>query len=235
MIAAIVNGLAILFGSLIGLLFGSRLKESHTTTIVKGLSIIVLVLGIMSAIQTNDILAVILCLVFGTILGELLNVERRLDTVGGWLKARFARGKSAGKFTEGFVTASLLFCIGSMAVMGSLDAGIHHDYSIIFSKSVIDGVVAISFAATFGPGVAFAALPVLLYQGAITLLASFAAPYLSTPVVTEMSAVGGVLLIGTGINMLGLGTERIRVGNMLPAILLPIIYLPVANWLTSLF
>lgn len=233
MIASIVNAAAIVAGSLLGLLFGGKISEARTATIVQGLSIIVLVIGITPAVQTENVLCMILCTVVGTILGEALDLERRLDALGNALKARF--GRNSGGFTEGFVTSSLLMCVGSMAVMGSLEAGIHGNYAILFSKSVIDGVMAITFAATMGVGVAFAALPVLVYQGAITLLSTVLSPYLSEAVVTEMSAVGGVLLIGTGLNMLGLMPRRIRVGNMLPAILLPILYLPLAERLASLF
>lgn len=234
MIATIVNAAAIIVGSFLGILFGGKVRREHMDTIAQGLSIVVLVIGIGPAIATNDILAVIICLVIGTILGEFLDIERRLDRLGDALKARFAR-KNSGSFTQGFVTASLLMCIGSMAVMGSLEAGIHQNYSILFSKSVIDGVMAVTFAAAMGIGVAFAALPIFVYQGALTLLASSLAPYLSEAVITEMSAVGGILLIGTALNMLEILPKRIRVGNLLPAILLPILYIPLANWLASAF
>lgn len=234
MIASVVNAAAVIVGSLLGILFGHRVRKEHMDTIAQGLSIVVLVIGIGPAIATDNILAVIICLVAGTILGEFLDIERRLDRLGDALKARFAQ-KSGGSFTQGFVTASLLMCIGSMAVMGSLDAGIRHDYSILFSKSVIDGVMAVTFAAAMGIGVAFAALPLFVYQGALTLLASFLAPYLSDAVITEMSAVGGILLIATALNMLEILPRRIRVGNLLPAILLPILYIPLADWLASAF
>lgn len=235
MIAAVVNGAAILLGSLLGIALRTRLREEHTVTIIKGLGIVIAILGVMGAIKTAAILSVVLCLVLGTILGELLQIERRLDQLGERLRARFAGGSSAGSFTQGFVTSSLLFCVGSMAVIGSLEAGLRHNYATIFSKSVIDGIMSVTFAAAMGIGVAFSALPVLVYQGLLTLLASLLAPLLPGPVVTEMSAVGGILLIATGINMLELGAGRIKVGNMLPAILLPIVYLPVANWISSLF
>ena len=234
MIATVVNAAAIILGSLLGILFGKKVRREHMDTIAQGLSIVVLVIGVGPAIATNNILAVIICLVAGTIVGEFLDIERRLDRLGEALKARFARGNN-GSFTQGFVTASLLMCIGSMAVMGSLEAGIHQNYSILFSKSVIDGVMAVTFAAAMGIGVAFAALPIFVYQGALTLLASYLAPYLSDAVVTEMSAVGGILLIGTALNMLEILPRRIRVGNLLPAILLPILYIPLANWLASAF
>ena len=235
MIATIVNALGILLGGVIGLLGSGRLTERHTDTIVQGLAIVLLVLGVTPAVATNDTLAVIICLVLGTVLGQLLHIEARMDRLGDWLRSRFSRGDSRGSFTEGFVTSSLLMCVGSMAVMGSLEAGINHDYAIILSKAVIDSIIAVVLTATMGVGVAFAALPVFCYQGILTLLASVLAPYLSEAVVTEMSAVGGILLIGTGLNMLKVLPSRVQVGNMLPSLLLPIVYLPVADWITSLF
>ena len=223
MIAAIVNAVVVILGGLLGLLLGGRLKEKHTKTIVAALGICTMVIGITSAIVTTNILIVIICLVIGTIVGELLKIEHRLDTLGDWLKSKVSKN-SGGRFTEGFVTASLLFCVGSMAIMGSFDAGLRGDYNTIFAKSALDCVMAVTFAATMGVGVLFSGATVLIYQGTLTLLAGVVAPYLSPEVVVEMSAVGGVMLIGTGMNILGLTKERIRVGNMLPAIILPIVW-----------
>ncbi len=230
MIAAVVNAVVVVLGGLFGLLLGGRLKEVHTETIVKALGICTMVIGITSSIVTSNILIVIICLVVGTILGELLRIEQRLDALGDWLKARVAK-KGGGRFTEGFVTASLLFCVGSMAIMGSFDAGLRGDYNTIFAKSALDCVMAVTFAATMGVGVLFSGATVLVYQGALTLLAGIVEPFLSAAVVTEMSAVGGVMLIGTGMNILGLTEKRIRVGNMLPAIVLPVIWFAVTSGL----
>ena len=230
MIAAVVNAAVVVLGGLLGLLLGGRLKEDHTQTIVHALGICTIVIGITSAIVTSNILIVIICLVIGTILGELLKIEHRLDTLGDWLKAKVAK-KGGGRFTEGFVTASLLFCVGSMAIMGSFDAGLRGDYNTIFAKSALDCVMAVTFAATMGVGVLFSGATVLVYQGALTLLAGLVEPFLSAAVVTEMSAVGGVMLIGTGINILGLMQKRIRVGNMLPAIVLPVVWFAVTGLL----
>lgn len=233
MIAAIVNAVVVVLGGLLGLALGGRLKERHTQTIVAALGICTIVIGITSAIDTSNILIVIICLVIGTILGELLRIEQRLDSLGDWLKSKVAKN-GGGRFTEGFVTASLLFCVGSMAIMGSFDAGLRGDYNTIFAKSALDCVMAVTFAATMGVGVLFAGASVLVYQGALTLLASLVEPYLSTPVIVEMSAVGGVMLIGTGMNILGLTKERIKVGNMLPAIVLPVFWFPIAEWVARL-
>ena len=229
MVAAIVNAVVVVLGGLLGLLLGGRLKEHHTKTIVMALGICTMVIGITSAIMTSNILIVIICLVIGTILGELLKIEHRLDTLGDWLKSKVAKN-GGGRFTEGFVTASLLFCVGSMAIMGSFDAGLRGDYNTIFAKSALDCVMAVTFAATMGVGVLFSGATVLIYQGALTLLAGVVEPYLSAEVVQEMSAVGGVMLIGTGMNIIGLTKERIKVGNMLPAIVLPILWFAVSNF-----
>ena len=165
MIAAVVNAIVVVLGGLLGLLLGGRLKEEHTHTIVNALGICVIVIGITSAITTSNILIVIICLVIGTILGELLKIESRLDSLGDWLKAKVSKN-GGGRFTEGFVTASLLFCVGSMAIMGSFDAGLRGDYATIFAKSAMDCVMAVTFAATMGVGVLFSGAAVLIYQGA---------------------------------------------------------------------
>ena len=151
MIAAVVNAVVVILGGLLGLLFGGKLKEVHTETIVNALGICTMVIGITSAITTSNILIVIICLVIGTILGELLKIEHRLDTLGDWLKSKVSKN-GGGRFTEGFVTASLLFCVGSMAIMGSFDAGLRGDYNTIFAKSALDCVMAVTFAATMGVG-----------------------------------------------------------------------------------
>lgn len=234
MTAAIVNAAVVILGGLLGLVLGGRLQSRHTATVVAALGICTAVIGITGAIQTANILIVIVCLVLGTAVGELLKLEQRLDRLGDWLKAKVARN-GGGRFTEGFVTASLLFCVGSMAIMGSFDAGLRGDYTTIFAKSALDCIMAVTFAATMGVGVLFSAITVLVYQGALTLLAAFVEPFLSAAVITEMSAVGGVMLIGTGFNILGLTKERIRVGNMLPAMVLPAVYFPLAQWVNSLF
>ncbi len=229
MIAAVVNAVVVVLGGLLGLLLGGRLKEEHTKTIVNALGICVMVIGVTSSITTTNIIVVIMCLVVGSVIGEALKIEHRLDVLGDLLKSKVAKNGSAGRFTEGFVTASLLFCVGSMAIMGSFDAGLRGDYSTIFAKSALDGVMAVTFAATMGVGVLFSSAAVLIYQGALTLLAGLVEPFLSAAVVTEMSAVGGVMLIATGINILGLSKERIKVGNMLPALFLPVLWFAVSG------
>lgn len=238
MIATMINAILVLVGSVMGLAVGSRLPDRLSKTIMAGLALCVAVIGITNAIQTEDILCVILCLTAGGVLGEGLNLEKHMDRAGEALKralmTRFGKKGDLGRFTEGFVAATLLFCVGSMSVMGSLEAGINHDYSILISKGVIDGVTAMTFAAAMGIGVAFSVIPLLLYQGGITLAAGAAAPFLSAMVVNEMSAVGGVMLLGLAANLLGIVPERIRVGNMLPALFLPLAYAPLSQFFGTL-
>lgn len=232
--AVILNAGLILLGSLMGVLFRNHIGARLNTILSHALGLCVLSIGFSSAIDTENTLCVIVCMVAGTILGELLRIEEHLDAAGGLLRKKLVRGGDAGRFTEGFVTASVLFCVGSMAIMGSMEAGIQGKYDILISKGVIDGVTAITFASAMGLGVAFSVVPLLLYQGGLTLLFSCVGPFLDPAAITEMSAVGGTIIMGIAVNMLGLGKGKIRVGNMLPAIFLPLLYLPVESLLSSL-
>ena len=235
MIAVFVNTLTVLCGSLLGILLRNRLKASLQEAIMKALGLCTMVIAVSSAIATQALLCVIVCMVLGTAVGEWLRIDDGIEHAGDFIKARIFKGRGGeSRFTEGFVSACILFCIGSMTIVGSLEAGINHNYSIIYAKSTMDFVSSMAFGAAMGLGVTCSALFVLVFQGALTLLSSLLAPVLSTAVVTEMSAVGGVILIGMAINILGLGRERIKVSNMLPAIFLPIAYFPLLNWLSGL-
>ena len=191
-------------------------------------------IGISGMIGTADTICVIVCMVAGTLLGEALNIEKRMDGLGDLLRRRLIRGEGNSRFAEGFVNASVLFCVGAMAINGSMQAGMLGRYDILISKGVIDGVTAITFAAAMGVGVAFSAVPLFLYQGGLTLIFALAGQGMDPAVVTEMNAVGGTIIVGIALNMLGLPREKIRVGNMLPAIFLPIGYIPLANLLSGI-
>lgn len=232
--ATLVNVGLVLLGSAAGLLFRNRLPQALMAILTQGLGLCVLAIGVESMLGTQDTLCLIVCIVLGAALGSAAGLERRLEGAGDWLRKHLPQLERGGRFTEGFVSASLLFCVGAMAITGSIEAGLHQDYGILFSKSVIDGVTAISFAATMGVGVAFSAAPLLIYQGGITLLAGWIGPALPQTAVTEMSAVGGLLIVGIALNMLQLGKSRIRVGDLLPAVFLPLGYMPLARWLGSL-
>lgn len=232
--ATVINVILVLAGSAAGLLFKNLISERLTCVLTHALGLCVLGVGIGYLTGTADMLCVIVCMVIGSILGSAIDIERRLEGAGELLRSKLVKGEGGSRFTEGFVTASLLFCVGAMAITGSIEAGLNHNYEILVSKGVIDGVTSISFAAAMGIGTAFSAIPLLIYQGGITLLAGWLGPYLPEAVITEMTAAGGALIIGIAVNMLGLGRERIKVGNMLPAMFLPIAYLPLAQWLAGL-
>ena len=234
MLATIINVVLILIGSVMGLLFKNLISDRLMAIITHALGLCVLGVGISNMIGTQNMLCVIVCMVIGTVIGHAVDIERRLEGAGELLRRRLVKGESNSRFTEGFVNAALLFCVGAMAITGSIEAGLNHNYEIIVSKGVIDGVTSISFAATMGVGVAFSTIPLFIYQGAITLLAGWVGPYLPEAVITEMTAVGGTLIVAIAINMLELGKTKIKVGNMLPAMFLPIVYIPLANWLGSL-
>lgn len=232
--ATVINAVLVLIGSTLGVLFKNRISARFNAILTHALGLCVLGIGIVSAIGTANTLCVIVCMVLGTILGEALRIEDRLDAAGELLRRRLAGGDGGSRFTEGFVTASVLFCVGSMAIMGSMEAGIQGKYDILISKGVIDGVTSVTLASAMGVGVAFSVLPLMLYQGGLTLLFAQAGPFLDGAAITEMSAVGGTIIMGIAVNMLGLGKTKIRVGNMLPAVFLPFVYLPAAQWLAGL-
>lgn len=233
MIATYINCILVLVGSALGLLLKNRIGARFMAAMHSAMALCVMGIGISSAVKTEHTLCVILCMVVGTCLGVALRIEQRLDALGDWIQKKVVKKGDTSKFTEGFVTAALLYCVGSMAVMGSLEAGINHDYSILVSKGVIDGVTGISLVATTGVGVAFSVIPLLLYQGGLTLLAGLVGPLLTDAMVLEMSAVGGTIILGIGFNML-FPEKHIPVGNMLPAIFLPIAYLRLAGLLGGL-
>lgn len=234
MIATVINVCLVLVGSLLGILFKNKISARFAEILTCALGLCVLGIGVSSMIGTRDTLCVIVCMVAGTLLGEGLNIERRMDSLGEILRRRLMRGQGSSRFVEGFVTASVLFCVGAMAINGSMEAGISQKYDILISKGVIDGVTAITFAAAMGVGVAFSAVPLLLYQGGLTLIFAAVGQGMPQAVITEMSAVGGTIIVGIALNMLGLPKEKIRVGNMLPAIFLPILYIPLAEKLGGL-
>ena len=235
MLAVFINCGFILLGSLLGILLRGKLPARFMDVVMQAMGLVVLSIGMASAISTENTLCVVVSLAIGTVIGEAIDIEKRLDACGEMLKRKLVKENQGGStFTQGFVTASLLFCVGAMAIVGSIDAGIYRNYSVLVSKSVIDGVTSVSFAAAMGIGVAFSALPILIYEGGLVLLAGLVAGFLTDPMITEMSAAGGCLIIALGINMLGLRKNPVKVGNMLPAIFIPLAYLPIAQWLGGL-
>jgi uncharacterized membrane protein YqgA involved in biofilm formation len=219
MIGAIVNTLAAVVGGLLGSLLKKGIPERFADLVQKGLALCVLYIGIKGSLVGTNTLVTILSLVLGAILGELMNIDGAIERLGAWAQRKLSKGGS--RLGEGFVTASLLFCVGSMAVVGSLQSGLTGNHETIFTKSMLDFVSAIILASTLGLGVCLSGIFVLVYQGAIVLLARWAAPILSDYVVAEMSCAGSLLIVALGLNMLGI--TKLKVANLLPAMFLPII------------
>ena len=220
MLGTIVNTLAIILGGLIGLLFGQALPEKMKRTVIQGIGLSVLLIGGSMALQTKNSLIVIASLVLGGILGEWIDIELRLQHIGEWLEGKLSKGRPSGGFTSAFVTTSLIYCVGAMAIMGSLESGLNGNHNILFAKSMLDGISALVFASSMGIGVLASAVPVFLYQGAITLTAGLLQGILSPQVIAEMGATGGLLIVGIGINILEI--KEIKVGNLLLAIFIAI-------------
>lgn len=221
MIGTLVNAAAIIAGGTIGQCLKKGIKDRFKKTIMQAISLSVILVGVRSALNANDLLGVIVCMAVGSLLGEGMKIEDRIEALGNYAEKRFSRSTKGG-FSKGFVSASLVFCVGSMAIVGSLESGLAGNHATLFAKSLLDGITSVVFASTFGIGVIFSAVPVLIYQGAITLGASLLKPFLTADVIAQMSGVGGLLIAAIGINMLQV--THIKVGNMLPAIFLPLVY-----------
>lgn len=228
MIGTLINAGAVVVGSLIGLLLGKGIPKRISDTIMKGLGLSVILIGLQSALETKNTLLVIFSLALGGGLGALLNIRRGVEKLGAFAQRKLTRNDDpTGRFANGFVTASLLFCVGAMGVVGALNSGIQGDHSMLVAKALLDGVTSILFASTMGAGVMLSALAIFVYQGAIALLGSVVAPLLSEAVIREMSAVGGLMVLGIGVNLLL--DKDLPIADMLPAVFIPILYYPIAG------
>jgi uncharacterized membrane protein YqgA involved in biofilm formation len=233
MTGTLINVAAILIGGTIGLFFGSHIPERFKSTVIAGMGIFTSALGMQMFLKTENSLIVLGALLIGALLGEWIGIEDWLQTLGETLEKRFSRDSETGsnsKFVRGFMVSSLLFCIGPIAIIGSIQDGLTGDYSLLAVKSTLDGFAAIAFASTLGVGVLFASLPILIYQGGVSLLANQLNAIVTDPMMAEMTATGGILLIGVGISNL-LEIKKIRVGNFLPAL----IAAPLIVWILSRF
>lgn len=226
MIGTLINTVLVLIGGGLGLLLRKGIPERIRDTIMQGLSLTVMLIGISGAIKTNDVLCVIVSIVVGGLIGGLLDIEKQLDKLGKFAEKKLS--SEEGSVAKGFVTASLIFCVGAMAIVGAMDSGIRGDHSTLIAKGVIDAVTSVFLAATLGPGVLLSAVAILVYQGAIALLSIWIAPILTETVICEMGATGGLLVLGIGFNLL-FPNQKIKVGNLLPAIFVPLLYLPIAG------
>jgi len=224
MIGTFLNMGTVLLGGTLGLLFGSRLPDRLRKTVIAGLGLFTLAYGIYNFLKTQNPLIVLGSLLIGALLGEWWRIEDGLQFVGKWLESRFNRrpaesseNDASGRFIRAFLTASLVFCVGPMTILGSIQDGLKGDYSLLAIKSVLDGFGALAFASTLGVGVLFSVFVILIYQGGISLLASQLNAIITPAMMSEMTAVGGVLLLGIAISSL-LEIKPIRVGNFLPSL-----------------
>lgn len=222
-IGSMVNALAVVVGSLIGLGFGSFLPERIKKIIFQVIGLFTLVLGAKMSLETNQFLVLLISLVLGAIIGEALNIEKGLERISNSLKGKF---KSKNElFSEGLITAFLLYCIGSMTFVGAIEEGINGDRTLLYTKSLMDGITSILLASSLGAGVLISAIPLLIFQSLLTWGAFYFEAYLPVEMITELSAVGGVLIIAISLNILQI--QKIKVSNLLPAlfVIIPIYHL----------
>lgn len=228
MFGTIVNTFAIILGCSAGLFLKGGIPQKYNETVMHSIALAVILIGIKGALKSDDILLVIVSLATGSVIGEFLKIEDKIETLGNFLQKLFSRAGDG--ISKGFVTSSLLFCVGSMAIVGSLESGLTGNHQTLFAKSILDGIASVILTSTLGIGVFFSSISVLLYQGFITLTASYAKQFLVPEVISQMSSTGGLLIAAIGINMLEI--KRIKVGNMLPAIFIPLFYFILKQALT---
>jgi uncharacterized membrane protein YqgA involved in biofilm formation len=232
MTGTFINVTAIIIGGLLGIFFGARLSDNIKNTVIAGMGIFTAAIGFEMFLKTENPLIVLGALIVGGLLGEWWGLENRVQSLGIWLEKRVTGSSegSSSRFVRGFLSASLLFCTGPMAVLGSISDGLRGDYLTLSIKSVLDGFISIAFASTMGFGVIFSALPLFAYQGSISLLAAQLNSIMSNSMMNEMTATGGILLIGIGISSL-LEIKKIRIGSFLPALVVA----PLISYILSLF
>lgn len=223
MLGTIVNTLAILAGCAIGLLLKRGINEKVTDAIMKGISLCVIYIGIDGMLEGSKTLAVIIAMALGAAIGTLLDLNGKMEKLGKMIEGRISNGDAG--IAQGFVTASLIYCVGAMAVVGSLQSGLNGDHSMLYTKALLDGISAMVLTASLGAGVGLSAASVFVYQGALTLLAGLIAPVLSDAVVAEMTCVGSILIAALGLNMLGV--VKLKVMDYVPAIfiVIPLCYI----------
>lgn len=221
LLGTFVNSLAIILGGGIGLLLNKGLSEKLANAVMNALALCVLAIGVSGMLEGENILISILAMVAGVLLGEILDLDKRVHQLGHLIERKVSTPGSQVSISEGFVTASLLVCVGAMAIVGSLQSGLAGNHDTLYAKALIDGIAAIVMASSLGVGVLFSGLMVLLYQGSITFFASYLAPLLTDTVISEMTAVGSILLMGLALNMLKV--TDLKIMNYAPAIFFPIV------------
>jgi len=228
MTGTILNIITVLIGSFVGLFLRTKMPEQYKSILLQVIGMLTLVIGMQMALKTDEILVVMMALICGALLGQFLRIDNKIENMADTLKNRLAK-KNDLYFSEGFITASIIFCVGPMTILGSISDGLHGDYELLAIKSVLDGFTSVALSATFGIGVIFSVFTILLIQGGISITASFSDQFLSESMITEMTATGGIIILGIGLVILKI--KEIKVSNLLPALILA----PLFVFLVSLF
>ncbi len=235
LLGTIVNTIAIIIGALIGSLI-PQIRDQIKTTVMQAIGLSVVVLGIMMVFKTDHFLLVIFSLVIGSIIGEWMQLEERLNKWGQWLETKVGN-KGKGNISTAFVTSTLVYCIGAMAILGALDSGLRNNHDVLYTKAMLDGFTAIIFTSTLGIGVIFSSIPVFLYQGAIAISATIIVKFVNQQIldvmINEITAVGGVLIIAIAFNLLEI--KKMRVANMLPALFFAAAAVPLVQWMQNIW
>ncbi len=222
MLGTIVNSGAIILGCILGLVLKGKLSESIEKTIMNGLALCVLYIGVSGSLKAEDTLIIIISIAVGALIGELIDIDKWLSRLGKWIESKVkSKNNKDISIAEGFVSASLLFCVGAMAIVGSLESGLKGNHDTLFAKSVIDGITSVIFTSSLGIGVIFSAVSVFIYQGSITIAATYLSAILSTTIINNMTGAGSLLIIGLALNILGV--TKIKIANLLPAVFIPIL------------
>ena len=216
----IVNSVAIVICGFLGTFVIKNVPERFNEIVMKAIGLSIFFIGISGALVNEHVMLLILSMVIGSVIGEFIDIDGKMNALGDFAEKKLGFGE--GSFSKGFVTASILFCTGSMAIVGAMNGGLSHDHNMLFAKAILDGVIAIVFAGAMGIGVAFSAVPVLIYEGIIAIAAAAVGDFMTAEMITEMSAVGSLIIAGIGFNFLEV--KNIKVANMIPAIFIPCIY-----------
>lgn len=224
-IGTIVNTIAVIFGSLLGLLLHKNLPEKIKAIVFQGIGLCTLVIGMQMALKVENLLVLIFSVLIGGVIGEAIKLDLSFENLSDFLKNRI-KSKNE-KFTEGLITSFLIFCIGSMTIIGAINEGIKGDRTLLFTKSILDGFTSIALASTYGVGVLFSAVPLFIFQSSLTMLAVQFQNFFSTTIINQLTATGGVLILGIGLNLLDI--KKIKVTNLLPALIVVILLTPIVG------
>lgn len=232
LLGTIANVITVIIGTMFGLIL-TRIKDSYKETIMHGIGLIVIIIGIQMALGSESIIIVLLSILAGALIGETLQLEKVLNKFAHWISAKFTNGNDSTNVAQAFITASLIFVVGAMAILGALDSGMRGDHEILYTKSILDGFTAMVLTSTLGIGVILSAIPIFFYQGTIALLAAKINEYVPdvilTNLITELTAIGGILIIAIGLNILKL--IEIRVTNLLPSLFVVVIFIYAQHYL----